>query len=235
MTNPLLAVEDDPAIRRALCDYLRIVGWKVLEAGTLAQAQQYLQTQQLELILLDRVLPDGDGLDWLRTVRQTYHKLPVLFLTALGEERQRVAGLTCGGDDYIVKPFSLCELDARINAILRRTAGCDDTPETIPVSEFICLDPQTRAIIINREKKSSPIQIILTDKEFAVLKYLIIKRGIIVGRDELLRRVWDLEPYGINTRTVDITIVRLREKLPEDITIVTHRGQGYSINYPPST
>lgn len=225
MSNPILVVEDDAAIRRALCDYLRLNAWTVLEASSLAQAAAFLDAREVELVLLDRVLPDGDGLNWLKTVRQTRSRLPVLILTALGEEQQRVAGLRSGADDYIVKPFSLRELDARIAAILRRTSGSEECALSLPLAEGIEFIPQDRTVVI--KKRSDSQTIILTEKESGVLRYLYSRRKQIVSRDELLRRVWDLEPYGLNTRTVDITLARLREKLPPEAVISTRRGQGY--------
>ncbi len=218
----ILLIEDDPAIRRGIADYLRLTGFETVEASRLADATVELDSAPVELVLLDLILPDGNGLDWLDELRKTRPGLPVIILTALGEQRQLVAGLDRGADDYIVKPFSLKELRARITAVLRRAPVSEETNIPVSLSPAVQFDFRNRKLIIDG-KRFVP----LTDKESAAFRYLTAHANSIVGRDELLRCVWGFEAAGTNTRTVDICIARLRDKLPDGIRLVTVRGQGY--------
>ena len=220
----ILVIEDDSAIRRGLFDYLTLSGFEAAEAACLAEATSQLESRAIDLVLLDLVLPDGSGLDWLDWLRSRRPALPVIILTALGEERQRVAGLNRGADDYVVKPFSLKELRARISAVLRRAPRSAEAQPKIQISDRVTLDADCRCLIAD-----SGETVALTEKESAALRYLAAHANRVVGRDELLRQVWGIEAGAMNTRTVDICIARLREKLPSDVRLTTKRGQGYAL------
>ena len=177
-----------------------------------------------DLILLDLVLPGRNGLEILAQVREARPTLPVIILTAMGEEADRVRGLRLGADDYVVKPFSVKELLARIQAVLRRTP---ERPSDI--SEFVI--PGGTANLDRCELRFEDGQrCALSEKEMELLTYLVRNAGRAISREEILSRVWRLDPSGVQTRTIDMHIARLREKLrdgPEPRVLVTVRGKGY--------
>jgi len=219
-------VEDDPAIRRGLVDSLTFAGYRVLECADGASARRALLTADLDLVLLDVVLPGLDGLAFLPELRAARPKLPVLLVTARGAEEDRVRGLRSGADDYVVKPFSASELLARVEAVLRRSAE-----RPLDVRALVCdgvtVDLERRLI----ERAAAAHE--LTEREGELLSYLARHPGRIVSRNELLERVWRLDPRGLDTRTVDMTVARLREKLGDSAeaprVVVTVRGGGYRL------
>ena len=222
----ILVVEDDPAIRRGLVDALTFAGYDVREA---ADGPTGLQGALggVDLVLLDVVLPGMNGFDILDEVRVARPGLPVIMLTARGSEDDRVRGLKGGADDYVVKPFSAKELIARVEAVLRRTPERPRTLGTIQLNGRT-LDFERREV-----RFSDGARVELSEKETELLHYLASNPGRAIGRDELLSRVWGLDPRGIQTRTVDMHVVRLRERLKDDPTspkvVVTVRGKGYML------
>jgi len=218
-------VEDDPAIRQGLADSLRYAGFGVLECADGHEARQVLQTKIFDLVLLDVMLPGVNGLELLPELRQAHPGLPVIMVTARGAEEDRVRGLRSGADDYVVKPFSSTELLARVEAVLRRSA---ERPVAVSVlhagDQTIHLE---RRQITSRDGETKP----LSEREADILRYLALHRSRAISRDELLQRVWGLDTRNLETRTVDMHVARLREKLgdaPDDARIVvTVRGKGY--------
>ena len=221
----ICVVEDDPAIRRGLVDSLEFAGFKVLACADGDSARRTLQHAELDLVLLDVVLPGLDGLDYLPTLRSARPTLPVILVTARGAEEDRVRGLRTGADDYVVKPFSSTELLARVEAVLRRSAER-------PVDVQALRIPGARVSFERREVVAQSGEVRqLTDLEATFLAYLARNPGRSIDRQELLRGVWGLDPRGIDTRTVDMTVVRLRGKLGDESALVvqTVRGKGYML------
>jgi DNA-binding response OmpR family regulator len=226
MPNPtVLTVEDDPAIRRGIVDALKFAGYGALEAGRGDTGRDMAVASSYDLLLLDLVLPAVDGLDILRAVRKVKPTQPVIILTARGEEHDRVAGLRLGADDYVVKPFSVKELLARVEAVLRRSP---ERPQEVSQLEM----PGATADLARFEIRfADGGRAELSDKEVELLRYLASNAGRAISRDELLERVWQISPRGLSTRTIDMHITRLREKLRDDSespkVILTVRGKGY--------
>jgi DNA-binding response OmpR family regulator len=221
----ILVVEDDAAIRRGLVDALTFAGYDTLEAGEGAAGLAAALESDCDLLLLDLVLPGCDGLDVLREVRAARSPLPVIILTARGSEGDRVRGLDGGADDYVVKPFSLKELLARVEAVLRRV------PERPRAVRRFAFEGGLADLESQEVRLDDGGRVDLSERERELLHYLALHAGRAVSRDELLTEVWGLNPSGITTRTIDMHIARLREKLrddPADARIVlTVRGRGY--------
>jgi DNA-binding response OmpR family regulator len=223
----ILVVEDDAAIRRGLVDALGFAGYATLEASEGAAALAAALESECDLMLLDLVLPGRDGLAVLREVRAMRRGLPVIVLTARGSEDDRVQGLSHGADDYVVKPFSIKELLARIEAVLRRAPK-----RPSPVKRFVfdggAADLERHEIVFDDGKRCE-----LSERERQLFHYLACHAGRAISRDELLARVWGLNPTGITTRTIDMHVARLREKLRDDQgsprIVLTVRGQGYML------
>jgi DNA-binding response OmpR family regulator len=223
----VLTVEDDAAIRRGIVDALRFAGYRTMEAARGDAGCEMAVARPYDLLLLDLVLPGGDGLDILRAVRQARRSQPVIILTARGDEQDRVSGLQLGADDYVVKPFSVKELLARVEAVLRRSP---DRPREI---SRLTLPGAVADLARFEVRFSDGERMALSEKEAELLQYLAAHAGRAISRDELLWRVWQLDPRGVSTRTIDMHVTRLREKLrddPDDPRIVlTVRGKGYML------
>lgn len=223
----VLVVEDDAAIRRGLCDALKFSGYAVSEAADGKAGLEAALTGEIDLILLDILMPKMDGFAVLREVRKAKASLPVIVLTAKGEEQDRVRGLREGADDYVVKPFSAAELLARVEAVLRRSAERPRGVERAVIAGRT-IDLERREVTLPGGDKA-----VLSEREAEVLTYLLANRGRAITRDELLQRVWGLDPRGVHTRTVDMTVARLRELLRDDpanpMVIVTVRQRGYML------
>jgi len=221
----ILVVEDDAAIRQGIVDALQFSGFSVFEAADGPKGRNLAVGVDCDLVLLDLVLPAGDGLDILREVRATRPTLPVIILTARGEEHDRVKGLRLGADDYVVKPFSIKELLARVEAVLRRSPERPIDVTEIEVTGGIA-DLARREIRFDGGGCTE-----LSEREVELLRYLACNPGRVISREEILSRVWRLDPRGIETRTIDMHVARLREKLRDDSThpeiIRTVRGKGY--------
>ncbi|MBI3861017.1 MAG: response regulator transcription factor [Planctomycetia bacterium] len=220
-----LVIEDDAAIRRGVVDALRAAGHQPTAAARGDEGLEQALSGNFDLLLLDLVLPGNSGWDILRVVRAAQPALPIIVLTACGAEQQRVDGLQLGADDYVVKPFSLRELLARVDAVLRRTPARMPGPVRVPFDGGV-VDMASRSLILADGK-----QVELSEKEAALLVFLAARAGEVVSREQLLAGVWGLDPQGLNTRTVDMHITRLREKLRDDAAqprvLSTVRGRGY--------
>lgn len=221
----VLTIEDDAAIRRGIVDALQFCGYRVIQSGDGKEGLQIAVHQEYDLLLLDLVLPNGDGLEILRQVRKTRPTQAVIILSARGEENDRVAGLQLGADDYVVKPFSVKELLARVQAVLRRAP---ERPTDVDTVSW----PGGTADFARRELQFSDGQRIeLSERESDLLRYLVSNRGRAIARDELLANVWRISPKGVTTRTIDMHVARLREKLRDDSAepqvLLTVRGKGY--------
>ncbi|MDI6600217.1 MAG: response regulator YycF [Thermoanaerobacteraceae bacterium] len=223
MDAKILVVDDEKPIVDILKYNLEKEGYKVLMAYDGEEAIRLATTQEPDLILLDIMLPKIDGFSVCKTLRQKLN-IPIVMVTAKEEEVDKVLGLELGADDYVVKPFSMRELSARIKANLRRVQMSGDPDgKTITYGDLaIDLDKY----VVKKKGK----QIDLTSREFDLLKFLAINKGQVFSRDTLLEKVWGYEYYG-DMRTVDVTIRRLREKIEEDPSspryICTKRGVGY--------
>lgn len=223
MTKRVLIVEDDKAIARLLRDNLQYEGFAVEWSETGRDALQKVKQCAPDLVLLDLMLPQGvDGLDICRTLTQGRDHVPVIILTARGQKEDRVRGLTLGADDYVVKPFALDELLARVNAVLRRTKP---RLEQLRLGDTTIDFRRLRAFKGKRELE-------LTDREFEILRHLAERAGGVVSRDELLRLVWGYSDAPL-TRTVDNFVFRLRRKIEKDPHhpqyIRTAYGDGYRL------
>ncbi len=223
----VVVVEDEQAIRRGVCDALRASGYDVVEAADGASGLEEAVRQGVDLVLLDLLLPKRDGLDVLAEVRKVRPTLPVIILTARGTEEDRVRGLKMGADDYVVKPFSARELLARVEAVLRRSA---DRPADVQNAKLgrALIDFQRREIRWSKSEREE-----LSETETALLSFLVANRQRAVSREELLTRLWGIGPQGVETRTIDMHVARLRHKLRDPAgkngpeAIVTVRAQGY--------
>ena len=227
----ILVIEDDAAIRRGVVDALRFAGYLPLEASTFADAVRAATRANYDLLLLDLVLPGGDGLDVLAEARRGAPSVPVIIVTARGREEDRVRGLQLGADDYVVKPFSVRELLARVAAVLRRSAERCDGPRLLHVPAGIADLRRSEVRAAAGGEEGSRVE--LSERELALLSYLARNPGRVVGRDELLLRVWRLPASASHTRAIDMHIARLREKLGDDAVsprvLVTVRGRGYML------
>jgi DNA-binding response OmpR family regulator len=223
----IVVIEDEPAIRRGVGDALRTCGYEVAEAADGVNGLTEASRTDVDLVLLDLMLPRKDGLELLRELRLTRPVVPVIILTARGTEDDRVRGLKMGADDYVVKPFSARELLARVEAVLRRSLG---RPAEVHQARLghASIDMERREVNWGEGRRSD-----LSETESAILTFLVSHRKRAVSREELLSRIWGIEPIGIETRTIDMHIARLRTKLrdPSGLTtpeaILTVRAHGY--------
>jgi DNA-binding response OmpR family regulator len=221
----ILTVEDDAAIRRGIVDALRFAGYGTLEAANGDDGMRMALERTFDLLLLDLVLPGRDGLEILDAVRKARPTLPIIILTARGDEADRVRGLRGGADDYVVKPFSVKELLARVEAVLRRTPERQElvTRVAIPGGEIDLARCEVRFDDGTRTE--------LSEREVELARYLAGNSGRAISREEILANVWRISPRGVTTRTIDMHVARLREKLRDDPAdpqvILTVRGKGY--------
>ena len=211
MKKHLLIVEDDAHIRLGLCDALRAEGYEVSECRDGTQAAPLLKQRKPDLVILDIMLPGKSGYDLCREIRGAKNRVPILMLSAKGQEIDKVVGLELGADDYVTKPFSLRELLARVHALLRRAepgSGAIDVPAEIAFGH-VRIDCKA----LRGKRGKEPFE--LTPRELRVLALLFRERGNAVSRDTILNEVWGIEYYG-TTRTLDQLIVKLRQKI-EDV------------------
>jgi two-component system, OmpR family, response regulator RegX3 len=219
----ILVVEDETSIAEPLSDALRREGFDPILAGSASEGTELVRARSPDLVLLDVMLPDGDGRDLLRGILAG-SRIPVIMLTARGEETDRIVGLELGADDYVTKPFSAGELIARIRAVLRRTAA--PAPAESPALEIgdVRMDLDTRRV--TRAGTEIPLAL----KEFELLRMLMEEAGRVVRRTDLMDEVWDPNWFG-PTKTLDVHISSLRKKLGDDPSspryIHTARGVGF--------
>jgi DNA-binding response OmpR family regulator len=227
VTRTILVVEDDAAIRRGVVDALKHEGYTVFEAADGETGLRNALQVDCDLVLLDLALPKISGLDILKEVRRVRPTLPVIILTAMGAEKDRVAGLRLGADDYVVKPFSVAELSARVEAVIRRSP---ERPADLHDYAF----PGGIADLARCEVRyEDGGRTELSERERELLRYLVVNPGRAISRDEILQRVWRIDPRGLSTRTIDMHVARLREKLRDSgddpRILLTVRGKGYML------
>lgn len=226
MSTRILVVEDESAISEPLAESLTREGFSVEVAASVAAAEQALRRGEPDLLLLDVMLPDGDGRDLCRQVRRG-SDVPIVMLTARGEEIDRVVGLELGADDYVVKPFSARELAARIRAILRRGRP-ERRAEGIVVGQ-VWLEPAARRVTRGGTALELP------PREFDLLHALMRRAGEVVRREELMEEVWDRNWFG-STKTLDVHVASLRKRIEDDPArpryITTVRGVGFRFASP---
>ena len=220
-------VEDEPTILELLSGSLRFAGFDVVTAASGKEAVRAAARARPDLILLDVMMPDGDGFEVLRQIRSAGPRIPVIFLTARGTVHDRVAGLTLGGDDYVTKPFSLDEVLARIHAVLRRSGGREEADSRLVVADLE-LDGNTH------EVRRAGRLIALTPTEFKFLRYLMTNAGCVLSKGQILDHVWDYSFSG-DSNVVESCMSYLRRKVDdgEPRLIHTIRGMGYILRIPP--
>lgn len=222
MNNRLLAVDDDMDILKVLKANLELHGFDVDTAETWTKAQEILSTRQPDLIILDIMLPDSDGIEICRNLRKEFPKVPIIMLTAKDKISDKVLGLESGADDYVVKPFETLELLARIKACLRRV--CPVTEERVVVDD-IEVDFKRQIVTVSGKK------IELTPKEYKLLCFFINNRGEALDRETIRKSIWKDSQIYSWSRVIDVHIQHLRQKIEKDPSnpkyILTVPGAGY--------
>ena len=223
----ILVVDDEPNIREVVELYLRREGYDVEVRGDGAAALQAIERKAPDLIVLDLMLPELDGTKLARILRNSGQDIPIIMLTAKGEESDRIAGFEVGADDYVTKPFSPKELVARVKAVLRRTGAkplVDPQAQPLTIGK-VTINPSTRQVWVRQNQ-----EITLTAKEFDLLWFLMNHPGQVFTRDQLLDNVWGFDFFG-DASTVTVHVRRLREKIEQHPTkpeyILTVWGVGY--------
>lgn len=225
----ILVVEDDYALALGIQFALKAEEFDVVVANTLTKADEILIDNDINLILLDVMLPDGNGYDYCRSLLQRSIEIPIIFLTAVSDEANIVQGLDIGADDYITKPFGVKELSSRIKATLRR---CEKNLKVKNIDHELLIISE---LVINKKKNSvtkSGEKIILTPSEYRLLIELIENKNIILERNVLIERLWDIDGSFVDDNTLSVYIKRLRNKIENDPSnpkyILTARGVGYT-------
>jgi DNA-binding response OmpR family regulator len=218
----ILVVDDEPTIREIVVGYLERDGFKTLEAADGNRARELLESDPPDLVVLDLMLPGTDGLELCRWIRSR-SRLPVIMLTARGEESDRIVGLELGADDYVTKPFSPRELAARVRTVLRRAE-----PEIVPEEQLsfdgLAIDSSTREVTRDGE------HLRLTAREFDLLWFLASHPRRVFSREQLMRRVWGYSA-ALDTGTVTVHMRRLREKIEADPSHPRHLETVWGVGY----
>ncbi len=221
MKKSLLVIDDDADILRVLTANLELYGYEAIAAASWAKAKEVLDDRLPDLIILDLMLPDGDGLDICRQLNARYPKIPVIMLTAKDRVSDKVIGLESGAQDYIVKPFETLELIARVKACLRRSAAMDDTTTIGDIT----IDRRARTVRVRGNETD------LTPKEYDLLSFFIANRGEVITRDTIRKTVWKSAKLYSWSRVIDVHIQHLRHKIEmnpaEPAYILTVPGVGY--------
>ena len=229
MTSRILIVEDDPSIRLGLKRSLEFEGFTIELAKDGEEAIQRAFDKKPNLIVLDLMLPKVNGFEVCRTVRKYDSTIPIVILSAKGDEGDKVLGLELGADDYITKPFSIRELTARIKAALRRRKAMEGEVESFEESN-LRIDFSGQTLLVDGEHRE------LSTREFNLLRHLIQNRGRVLSRDQILNKVWGYD-YDGTPRTIDNFINKLRQKIEHDAQepkwILTVRGSGYKFRPAP--
>jgi two-component system phosphate regulon response regulator PhoB len=231
MSHHILVVEDEPDINKTVSYNIANEGLKPLSALNLTEAESYISSNNISLIILDLMLPDGSGLDFCKKLKSSnaYNDIPIIIVTAKDDEVDKVVGFELGADDYVTKPFSVRELILRIKAILKRNSKdiTQNTSSKIQTFGILSINEDSHEVFINDD------EIILTALEFKLLKHLLDRRGRVQTRDQLLSDVWGYSAH-ITTRTVDTHVKRLREKMGVmGKHVQTIRGVGYRFSRNP--
>ena len=221
-SRTVLVVDDEPMVREVLAHYLTHDGFTVVEAADGEEAVAKLDACAPDLVLLDLMLPKKHGLEVLRHARST-SDVPVILLTALGDEKDRVAGLELGADDYVVKPFSPREVAARVKSVLRRASG--------PANPVILSFGEVTVDLDRRRIERAEAEVELTRLEFDLLVFLVSHPNRVVSRDELLQNVWDSSAEWQDPATVTVHVRRLRQKLEHDPSQPEHILTVYGVGY----
>ena len=221
MKKKLLLVDDDPDILQVLKANLELYGYEVLLAPTWAAAKGVLDIQFPDLIILDLMLPDGNGIDICKELKKQYPTVPIIMLTAKDRVSDKVAGLESGADDYIVKPFETLELLARVKTCLRRSAPSE---RKISVGDLI-VDQKARLVSVRGQ------EIELTPKEYDLLSLFLSHRGDVIARDFIRKTIWKSTKLYSWSRVIDVHVQHLRQKIEKDPSnpeyIITVAGMGY--------
>jgi DNA-binding response OmpR family regulator len=230
-TRTILLVEDEASITEPLTAALEREGWTTHVTASAREAPGLVTSEDPDLVLLDVMLEDGSGFDVCREIRQT-SRVPIIMLTARGEELDRIIGLELGADDYVVKPFSARELIARIRAVMRRTAevvtAAPARDDRIEIGDVVLESSMRRVTLAGEE-------VDLTRKEYELLALLMRNAGTVLTRERLIDEVWDTNWYG-STKTLDVHVSGLRKKLGDDAGtpryVHTLRGVGFRFSAP---
>ena len=218
----VLVVDDEPIVREVVVRYLQREGFATLEADDGERAREHLERESPDLVVLDVMLPGTDGLELCRRIRSS-SDVPVILLTARGEEADRIVGLELGADDYVTKPFSPREPTARVRTVLRRARVGTAASERLVFGD-VDLDAATR------EVRKAGAQVRLTAREFDLLWFLASHPRRVFGRDQLMSRVWGYEA-ALDTGTVTVHIRRLREKIEDDPSHPTFLQTVWGVGY----
>ena len=218
----VLVVDDEPIVREVVVRYLEREGHTTLQADHGDRAQEMIERQHPDLVVLDVMLPGTDGLELCRWIRAR-SELPIILLTARGEEADRIVGLELGADDYVTKPFSPRELAARVRTVLRRSAPADDVHARLSFGD-VEIDTRSREVV----KAGNVVR--LTAKEFDLLTFLARNQRQVFGRDQLMSRVWGYEA-ALDTGTVTVHVRRLREKIEAEPSEPTHLQTVWGVGY----
>ena len=218
----VLVVDDEPIVREVVVRYLEREGYATLEAGDGDDARALVERELPDLVVLDVMLPGTDGLELCRWIR-SHSELPVIMLTARGEEADRIVGLELGADDYVTKPFSPRELVARVRTVLRRARAAEVPPERLSFGD-VQLDAATRDV------QKAGLEVRLTAKEFDLLWFLASHPRRVFARDQLMSRVWGYEA-ALDTGTVTVHVRRLREKIEDDPSEPRHLQTVWGVGY----
>ena len=231
-TKKILIIEDEPNIRELVLYNLKTNGYDGIAAEDGIMGITMVHREKPDLILLDIMLPEKNGFEICRELREEGNKTPIIMMTAKTEESDKVMGLDYGADDYISKPFGIREMMARIKAVLRRYEVSTEIVDDKPVTDTILTADDLIINVERHEFTAGGRHVDLTLKEFELLQYLIENRGHVYSRDQLLNNIWGIDYTG-ETRTVDVHIRHLRQKLSdginEDKYIETIRGKGYKV------
>lgn len=219
----ILVIEDDDSIRNAIIDILTGVGYEVISAANGEDGLKIALERTYHILLLDLILPNISGLNILRSLKHEKPGQAVIILSAMGQEEDRIKGLKLGADDYCVKPFSIKELLARIDAVLRRTHERTSVSDTMKLAGYTI---NRGSFSLHRNEE----EIILSEKEFLLLIYLYQNQDRLVSKEELLQKIWHVKVELTDSRTAEMHISTLRKKLPQTLSITTKRGIGYQLN-----
>ena len=227
----ILVVDDEASIRRILETRLKMAGYNVVTAEDGEEAVELFNKTNPDIVILDVMMPKMDGYGVTREIRRV-SDIPIIILTALGDVSERITGLELGADDYVIKPFSPKELEARVKAVLRRTVSKDVTVPTGKTTKNVITTGNIKIDTARRQVYRKNERIRLTGMEFSLLELLVNNSGTAYSRNEILQHVWAYPPdHRIDTRVVDVHISRLRSKLETDPAnpelILTARGIGY--------
>lgn len=217
----ILLVEDNETIVMGLSYSLEQEGFEIVSSKTRKDAEKILESETINLVLLDVTLPDGNGFDICKYVKQKLD-IPVIFLTAQDEETSVVVGLDLGADDYVIKPFRTRELISRINSVLRRYGKKEDTTNIV---QYKNIKIDTNSAKVYKDEK----EIIFTSLEYKILLMLFTNQNKLITREQLLEKIWDIAGNFVNDNTLTVYIKRIREKLQDETIIKTVRGLGYRI------